>query len=71
MKGGLDPIALDFKHKIEKVICSRSSVTPGTTSVKSDINGVMISEKIFSEMCNESADMEGLNTRQAVANRLD
>jgi hypothetical protein len=69
--GGLDPTALDFKHKIEKVICSRSSVTPGTTSAKSDTNGVMLSEKIFSEMCNESADMEGLNTRQAVAPRLD
>jgi hypothetical protein len=42
--GGLNPTAVDFKHKIEKAICSRSSVTPtpGTTSVKSDTNGVKL-----------------------------
>jgi hypothetical protein len=66
-----NPTALDFKYRIKKVICCRSLVTPGTTSVKSDTDAVMLSEKIFSEMCNDNIDMEDLSTRQAAAPRLD
>jgi hypothetical protein len=65
-----DPTALDFKYRIKKVICSRSLLTPGTTSVKADEDAVMLSEKIFSQMYNEDPGINHVKTREQPGPKL-
>jgi hypothetical protein len=65
-----DPTALDFKYRIKKVICSRSLLTPGTTSVRADEDAIMLSEKIFSQMYNEDLNIESVKTRNPPGPKL-